>query len=147
MVDLRAVELAVVNVLATAQGCDAVAPVGGFACRVAPDELLLFGGDTLAAATTAATEADPDALVMDVTDGWAAWRLEGAEARAAFSRLSELHLPDEGFVQGEVTRLPVKVLVDATGITLLVPAMWGSYLRERVLADCASLGVTEAAAS
>ena len=53
-----------------------------------------------------------------MSDGWTAWTLAGPDARGAFARLSELALPDSRFVQGEVVRLPVKVLVEPDLITL-----------------------------
>ncbi len=151
MVDVGPSDPTVVIVLATADVCDVVAmqATGVTACRVAPDELLLVGGgdlasgDVVASATKTASAADPHALVSDVTDGWSAWTIEGSDCRAAFARLSELRLPDRGFVQGEVARLPAKVLVEEQRLTLLVPAMWGEFLRERIVADCAALDVRE----
>jgi hypothetical protein len=151
VVELRALDLAVVNVLSTREGCDAVLAreSTAIACRVAPDEVLLIGGggegDAARATADASLALDPQALVVDVTDGWTAWELRGPDAREAFSRLSELELPGVGSVQGEVARLPVKVVVEPEAITLLVPAMWGEFLRERIVADCRAVGVTEVA--
>jgi len=82
--------------------------------------------------------------VLDATDGWAAWTLAGPDARAAFAYLSALHLPEgDGATQGEVARVPAKIVTRGDAVHLLVPAMWEAHLRERVLADCAALGVTE----
>jgi hypothetical protein len=144
VVELRRVDLAVVNVLATPEACDVLTAVDDArVCRVAPDESLLIG-DVLEIASGLALGVDPDALVLDVTDGWASWRLEGEDARDAFARVSELRLPGEGFIQGEVARVPAKLVVDDVGITLLVPAMVADHVRERIIADCRALGVTEA---
>jgi len=82
---------------------------------------------------------DPDAVVLDVSDGWALVRLEGPGAAEAFARLSELELPAGGFVQGEVARIGVRVLVHRDGIDLLVPSMLEAHLRERVRDDCRGL--------
>jgi sarcosine oxidase gamma subunit len=144
VVELRALDLAVVNVLSTPEGCDAVAAreSTAIACRMAPDEVLLICGDGEGNAADTAAQ-DPQALVVDVTDGWTAWELRGPDVREAFSRLSELELPGAGFLQGEVARLPVKIVVEPEAITLLVPAMWGEYLRERIVVDCRAVGVTE----
>jgi hypothetical protein len=72
-------------------------------------------------------------VVLDTTDGWAVWTLEGDAAREAFARLSAVPLPSEGFAQGDVAHVPVKVVVTPERLHLLVPAMWGAYLRERVI--------------
>jgi hypothetical protein len=148
VVRLRRVDLAVVNVLATPEACDGLTTLDDAqVCRVAADESLLIGGAVLEKASGLAAGADPDALVLDVTEGWASWRLEGEDARVAFARVSELCLPGDGFIQGEVARVPAKVLVDDVGITLLVPAMVADHVRERIMADCRVLGVTEAVSS
>jgi hypothetical protein len=110
----------------------------GAALRVAPDQMILLGepsgGDLVAAARR---WLGSDAIVEDVTDGWAAWVLEGDDVRLAFSFLSRLELPEEGFVQGEVARVPVKVLASAGRLELLVPSMWREHLRDRILRRCA----------
>jgi hypothetical protein len=82
---------------------------------------------------------DPHAVVADVSEGWARVRLDGPRAHEAFARLSELELPAEGFEQGEVARIGARVLVDAGGIDLLVPAMLEAHVRARVQADCRGL--------
>lgn len=123
---------------------------GAYACRVAPDEVLLIAEpgaseDLARASAETATAADPDAAVLDTTDGWAVWTLEGSDAREAFARLSAVPLPEEGFTQGDVAHVPAKVVVskgrERLRLHLLVPAMWSAFLRERILHDCASLGV------
>ena len=49
---------------------------------------------------------DGDAVVLDVTDGWAAWSLVGDDAAHALSYLSQLDAPqDGGFVQGDVAHV------------------------------------------
>ncbi len=82
---------------------------------------------------------DPDAVVLDVSDGWAVHTLEGPDAREAFSRLSELDLPDAGFVQGEAARIGIRVLVEGDRLDLLVPSALAAHLHERIEADCAEL--------
>jgi len=140
---------------AAPEGADALMGVpGAYACRVAADEVLLIaepGASDDLARTSAetATAADPDAVVLDTTDGWAVWTLEGNDAREAFARLSAVPLPEQGFTQGDVAHLPAKVVVSKgrghLRLHLLVPAMWGAFLRERILHDCASLGVRQRA--
>ena len=151
MLELARTEVAVVLVSASPEAVDA-ATDGTEAIRTAPDEALLLAApgsaaDLVAAAAKRTRARDDDALVLDATDGWAAWALEGAEARSAFAYLSALHLPEgDGATQGEVARVPAKVVARGDALHLLVPAMWETHLRERILADCASLGVTEASA-
>jgi hypothetical protein len=79
---------------------------------------------------------DGDALVIDVSDGWAAWSLRGDDAGHAFSYLSALDLStDEGFVQGDVARVGAKVFVEDSGVTIVVPAYWREHLRRRAIED------------
>jgi hypothetical protein len=134
--ELRAVSPTVVAVLASAAACDGVAaPAGAGLCRVAPRELLLIGD--LAAADVYVDE--PTAIVEDVTDGWAAFELSGKDIAEAFARLSELQLPEAGFVQGEVARIGAKVIVGSGRLTILVPAMLGAFMEERIRTDCADV--------
>ena len=143
MVEVRVFEPSVVLVLALPRAVEraAAAAPRAQAARVAPDELLLVGPADRDAIAHAVAEVDPSGLVLDVGDGWSAWTLAGSDARAAFVRLSELELPDQGFVQGEVARLPVKVMVHDDMVTMLVPAMWSDHLGARIRSDCAPLGV------
>lgn len=139
MPELARTRADVVACLAEAAALDALErPRGALPIRVAPDELLLIAhpgaAHTLERAAGAVREADGDALVTDVSDGWAVWSLSGPGSRDAFTRLSMLALPHAGVVQGDVARLPVKVVVDGEHLHLLVPSSWAEYLRERILA-------------
>jgi sarcosine oxidase gamma subunit len=150
VVELRSVRVSVIEILASASACDGLAEAGiGGAnlARVAPDELLVIGdegGPALAADVFAKAVDDPHALVLDVTDGWSTWAIEGAGVAEVIARLSELRLPERGFVQGAVANMPAKVLVDLNRITVLVPSMLGAAFRERVVHDGRHLGVREA---
>ncbi|MEX0989350.1 MAG: hypothetical protein WD206_03505 [Actinomycetota bacterium] len=151
MPDLVPTEVGVVAVHATPAALDALEIPGAAAFRVAPDESLLLtspdaSGEVAAQARRGIDDSDPDALVLDATDGWAMWTLTGTGTPALFERLSALPLPERGFVQGDVAHLPVKVVVDLDGAHLLVASMWRAYLRERILDRGASLGVSEAEA-
>lgn len=138
MLELHRTSVSAVGCFASAEAAGAtMRTAGAYACRVAPDEVLLLakagtGAKVVEAATGKARRRDPDAVVLDVTDGWAVWTLAGSDAREAFARLSALELPDEGFTQGDVAHVPVKVVALPDRIHLLVPAMWGPYLRERI---------------
>jgi hypothetical protein len=121
--------------------------------RVAPDELLLVGGrsraaETVERATAALAKADPAALVVDQSDGWAGWTLAG-EPDEAFARLSELRLPEErpAFLQGAVAGVPAKViLLGASEIHLLAASPVAHHVTTRILSACRDLGVGERAA-
>lgn len=149
MLELRETRAGVVLCCASADALDAIrAGRDAAVCRTAPDEALVVvppqaAGRLLAGATGALARADPDAVVLDATDGWCVWTLTGAEGREAFARLSTLLLPAEGFAQGPVAHVPAKVLATPRGLHMLVPAMWREHLRERILAYCADLGVAE----
>ncbi|MGZ8614031.1 MAG: hypothetical protein ACXWX4_05045, partial [Actinomycetota bacterium] len=61
------------------------------------------------------------------------------DASEAFARLSELELPSEGWIQGEVARTAAKVLVERGRITILVPAMLAAHVEERIRMDAAEV--------
>jgi sarcosine oxidase gamma subunit len=140
--ELRAVERSVVLCQASTEALDAlVAPGhGSRSCRTAPDEVMIVAdrgreADVEHEVADRIAAFDEDAIVLDVTDGWTAWSLTGGDAREAFAYLSSLELPADGFVQGDVARVPAKVLVEPDGLVLLVPSFWGAHLRERALTD------------
>ncbi len=145
MLELRATAFDVVIVHAGAHACDAVAAIAS-GLRVAPDEVMLIGqpGAALELAARIAGVVDAHAVVLDETDGWATWSLRGEDARLAFSYLSPLELPEEGFVQGEVAHLPAKVLVRGDAVHILVPSMLSHELRHRLLDRCGHLAPVEA---
>ncbi len=123
-----------------------VVPGRARACRVAEDELLLLCarddvGEIVREVRDRLGAGDADALVLDVTDGWAAVTLSGSDPRGAFAFLSALELPVEGFVQGEVVRVPAKVVVDADRILVLVPSMVEAHLHDRLRRRLAHLEV------
>jgi hypothetical protein len=129
-----------VAAFATSDALDAlVVPGRATACRIADDELLLVCrpevvDEVVREVETRLTVLDPDAIVVETTDGWAAAVLEGDEARSVFALLSRLHLSDRGFVQGEVAHVPAKVLVEDGSIRIFVPAAFEAHLRSRIAA-------------
>lgn len=151
MLELVSTRASCITVVADPQATAAIAGLeGALSCRTAPDEIMLVGapgdaGRLVAAATERLATIDDDALVVDATDGWSIWTLEGAAIPAAFSRLSGIPLPEAGFTQGDVARVAVKLVARPDRVHLLVPAMWRSYLRERILKRCESLGISERA--
>ena len=138
----RPADLSVIAVMAEAPAIDACRPHVSDcrSLRTAGDELLIVTAPTSAdAARRRAEEAvaalDPDAVVMDVSDGWAGWRLEGEDAHAAFARLSALELPDDGWVQGDVAHVAAKVIADPEGVLILVPSYWTEHMHARIVSD------------
>jgi sarcosine oxidase gamma subunit len=135
--DLRMALPSVVAVLAPADVCDRLAPPGDVSLlRVAPGEALLVGPVDMAAVGAVV---GGSGLVVDVSDGWVALVLEGADAPEAFARISELELPERGWIQGEVARAASKVLVEPGRIVVLVPAMLASHVDERIRIDAAEV--------
>jgi sarcosine oxidase gamma subunit len=151
MLELVEARVAVVTCAADPVACDAVSTTDDRrTLRLAPDELMVLTSSellarTLAAITEEATAIDARAIAFDATDGWTGWGLRGDATAAAFARLSALQLPNDGFVQGEVAGVPAKVVPVPDGIDVLVPSMFGAYLRDVILARCAGLGIAEAA--
>lgn len=149
MLELARTEVAVVACLASPGALDALPiPAGATALRTAPDELLVLAAPQRAAtvreeAAGALAPLEEDTLVLEVTDGWSAWTLSGPQAREAFSRLSTLELPETGVAQGDVARVPAKVVAERERLHLLTPSCWSEHLRERIFA--LTLEVREAA--
>jgi hypothetical protein len=136
--ELRVVSPSVIAVLASAGAIDVlIVPGGATTCRIAPREALVIGSPDLSAADVVVDERG--AIVEDVTDGWAGFELTGDDVHEAFARLSELELPGAGFVQGDVTRIGAKVLTARGRVTILVPAMLGTFVEERIRTDCEEL--------
>ena len=135
MAELRIELPAVVTVLASAEACDGVeAPSGTSLLRVAPGELMVVGADAPAVTTGEST-----ALIADVSDAWVAFVVHGASAPDVFARLSELALPSEGWIQGEIAHAACKVLIEPARITIYVPAMLATHLEERIRTDAAEV--------
>jgi hypothetical protein len=148
-VTLSSSRFGVVGCFASAGALDAVQPpAGARACRIASDETAFVcpaaaTGDVLDAIAPQIARGDSDGFVLDLSDGWASFTLSGDVARA-FSYLSELPLPGSGaFVQGDVLRVPVRVLASEDHIDLLVPSPWGRYLHDEMLVALRALNVRE----
>jgi sarcosine oxidase gamma subunit len=146
---VRAVDVAVVNILADPPAIDACERhlAEGRCLRTAADELLIVAAPRAAEAVRRSAEevvspVDGDALVMDVSDGWAAWRLEGDDARATFARLSTLELPPDGWIQGDIARVAAKAIAEHDRILILAPSYWRDHLRTRILTDTATTEVS-----
>jgi len=129
---------AVTAVLASAEACERVSALPG-ACAISPGEVAIVGDASITALRQAVERIDPDAVVRDVSEGWAMHTISGRGAREAFARVSELELPATGFVQGSVARIGVRVLVDGDRVDLVVPSMLAAHLRGRIEDECGDL--------
>jgi len=130
--ELQQRSLAVITCAAEAEALDALVAPGHGArlVRSAPDDLLVIApadvGDTVEREVRDRIAAlDPDALVLDASDGW-----------HALSYITALDPPAGGsWVQGDVARVGAIVIGDDDGFTMLVPAFHGEHIRERAVAD------------
>ena len=91
------------------------------------------------AARDAIAAHDGDAIVLDVSDGSSAWTLAGAGRTDVLQRLSELQLNEDGYLEGDVAHVPVRLIAIGDRLHLLVPAMWEEHLRSRIRAAAAGL--------
>jgi hypothetical protein len=95
--------------------------------------------DELQRSAREAMTEDDDAVVVDVSDGWSAWTLAGDGVGDVLSRLSELEHSGDGYLQGDVAHVPVRLIAHAERLHLLVPAMWEEHLRSRIRAGAVGL--------
>jgi len=136
---------AVVACFASPQALDTL-PVqpGTHRCRVAPDELLLvaatpeLAGVTERRATEHFAAAEPDALVIDQSDGWCAFTLRGDEADNVFAQLSTVPLPARrpAFLQGAVAGGSAKIMACDGYIELFVPSTLRHHVASRLQDVC-----------
>lgn len=109
--------------------------------RVAPDEAMAVVApdlteDVRRELADRVAALDPDALVLDVSDGWTAVALVGDEAGRALSYLSALEPPTaDGFAQGDVARVAAKIVRELDGLLIIVPAYWQDHVRARAIED------------
>lgn len=149
MLEVAPLDPSVIACLSTSDHLDRLPQVEGFRrCRISPGEVYFVGrGSGRRAGVEEIRERllplDPDALVVDLSDGWTGWSLRGGAAEEVFARLSVLALPDErpAFLQGAVAQVPAKVLLDEGKMLLLVPAPVEHHLRERIRTAGADLEV------
>ena len=146
MLELVATGAAVALVMASPRALDTLAPAGSYRCRVAPDEAMFIrepgAAEVLVRDAGSVRAGDPDAVVLDASDGWVVWTLAGDAALEAFTRLSAIPLT-RGYQQGEVANIPLRLIVEGERVHMFVPAMWREYMRRQVLDRCKTFGVAE----
>lgn len=137
MAELRTDRPRVLAILGAIDVCDQVeAPGGSTLLRVSPNEVMLVGTDD---ADGVHADVPGAALVEAVSDGWTSFVLDGPDAPEAFARVSELGLPETGWLQGDVASAAAKVLVEPGRITIVVPANLAAHLEERLRTDAAEV--------
>ena len=143
MPDLTARSIAVTLCAAEAAALDTLVPPGhdARAVRTAPDELLFLASpavaeDIVREVTERIGAIDQDAVVLDVSDGWAGWSLTGADAVAAFTIVSALEprRPAASY-RARLRGSRQRCYGEDDGLTILVPAYWSDHLRKRLVAD------------
>jgi hypothetical protein len=151
VLEFSSTRVSVVQVFAEPDALDALAPAGSTRCRVTPDEAMFVrevdAAQALLRDAEAVTAGDPDALIVDGTDGWAVWTLGGDALQDALERLSHLELDPgtDGFTQGDVAHIPARIVMEHGRAHVFVASMWKSYLRDRILGRCGDLGAVETA--
>lgn len=122
------------------------APPGSLVARIAPDEAWLIGPrairTTLARDANAALGGSAAGVAVDQTDGWSIWSIRGTPPRIVLGRLMIAQIPESAsaFVQGAITGVPGKVLLDGEVAHLMVPAPVGHHLCDRIVEVCRDLG-------
>ena len=147
MLDVFSTEAALIACHADQAVLDGLtAPPGGLVARIAPDEAWLIGSrasrTALVRDANAALGGSAAGLAVDQTDGWAIWSIRGTPARVVLGRLMIARIPASAtaFVQGAITGVPGKVLLDGDVAHLMVPAAVGHHLRDRIVEVCRDLG-------
>lgn len=150
MLELSLLEATIVACYTTAAVLDAWSPPpDAFVARVARDELWVVGPRAGRCSLLRSVEQSlhalaPDTLVVDQTDGWTVWSIEGTSASHALARLTAMPLDPRGVAihQGTVAGVPAKVVARASGYQVFLPAPVGHHLRDRVLEACVDLTPT-----
>lgn len=144
MLELIPSRVGVISCLASPEALQELeTPAGAYLCWVADDEVMLVGepdaASELEGAARGGRSSDDDAVILDVSDGWSAFTLSGPGTDDVLQRLSELHLSGDGYVQGDVAHVPVRLISMGERLHLLVPSMWEEHLRSRIRAAAADL--------
>jgi hypothetical protein len=144
VLELIPTRVSVISCLASHEALtDLFPPDGAYLCWVADDELMVIGKpeatDELQRSAREALTEDDDAVVLDVSDGWSAWTLSGPGTDDVLRRLSELEHSGDGYLQGDVAHVPVRLIAMGDRLHLLVPAMWEEHLRSRIRAAASDL--------
>lgn len=143
MLNIASEELAVIAFHADPAAIDGFDPGKTTLVRVARDEAWLIGGRPERAELAALVRSrfGKDALVVDQSDGWAVWSVEGDRALESLRRLMAAPIPFErpAFVQGAIAGVAGKVYLRSDALFIMVPAPVGHHLGQRLLETCGDL--------
>ena len=101
-------------------------PDGGHLVRLAPDDLLVLPPPARVDVT------DPYAIIEPETGFSAAWFDRSELPRLQSVSAWEFPRRRPAFAQGHLAGIPVKMLFDAGGVRVLVPAVLAHHLEERL---------------
>jgi sarcosine oxidase gamma subunit len=153
VLELQRTLAAVVGCYARAEALEALPAAGeALAIRVAPDELMLLGDPDDRARLLASVEQsllplDGGGLVLDVSDGFAVWRLRG-DWQEAFARLCAVPVREPAAcVQALFAHVPAKLVVGSDQLLVVVSSVLSHHVRDRVLGACRDLDPREADAA
>jgi hypothetical protein len=150
VLEFRSAQSTVIHCFAEPDVLDAMhAPDGAMTFRIAGRELICMasgreGAAIMAALSAAIKNVDPNALLLDRSDGWSVFALSGEDCAKAFGRLCTTPLPQApGFFQGAIGTVPAKAVVLEDRIYLIVSSILGHHIRERILEACADISPLE----
>lgn len=148
MLELQALRAGVVGCYARSEALDALTADVPLAIRVAPDELLMLveideAIGHLAAAERSLAVLDPGGLALDVSAGFAVFRLRG-DWPEAFARLCAAPLPESpACIQALFAHVPAKVVVTTDELLVVVSSVVSHHIRDRILTACRDLDPCE----
>ena len=115
--------------------------------RIAPDELLLVVPPAEASSTLTRLRGEVAAtggLAVDHTDAFRIIALSG-DVQAVLARLTAIHAPVSGFIQGLIAEVPCKAFLAPDRLLLLAPSTHDEHVRQRVSSACRGLRVIDEA--
>lgn len=102
-----------------------VAPEGARLLRIAPDDLFVLGGGDV--------KVDDSEAIVEPEIMFAGLWLHRTAAEDWVSLNADWQLPPgDGFAQGMVAALPVKILVEGDRVLVIVPVSFAQELEERL---------------
>jgi hypothetical protein len=136
----------VIRCFGVPRALDAFPDLGAASARVATDELWLVGPSAGAPGTAAKAKAwlagaDPDSLVIDHSEAWAAWSISSDSMAEVLARIVDFRLAHDrdGFHQGMVLQVPAKILVRDGRLHLIAPVQLSHHVAERFMKACGDL--------
>jgi heterotetrameric sarcosine oxidase gamma subunit len=150
VLELQRALAASVGCYARPEALDSLAAGASLAIRVAPDELLLLVDPDDQSQLLASAEqalAPVDGLALDLSGGFAVWRLRG-DWPEALARLCAVAAPESpACVQALFAHVPAKLLFTGDELLVVVASVLSHHVHDRILAGCRDLDPHELAAA